>query len=196
MFSPNAVGAIRCITIGHRRIRQRLLAHSDVERSYQYAYCDVLPISQLRIALHVVATAIIPIIHGNRASVWWRATFESPFGHEAKWTTVLSEAFGRSATSLKRYLSEHISEESALDMTSFSAAQQSGEPELIAGSRELLLGPPGHSTSFSAILEVSPENVESCRNGEATRADATSSHMPRVDVERLWKTILDAAAPR
>src|SRR5260221_3969048 len=37
------VGAVRRVSFGGNVIRQVLLAHSDIERSYSYAFCGALP---------------------------------------------------------------------------------------------------------------------------------------------------------
>ena len=41
--SGDAVGAIRNVRIGDTCIRQRLLAHSDLDRSYTYGFCEPSP---------------------------------------------------------------------------------------------------------------------------------------------------------
>lgn len=40
--SGDAVGAVHGVRMGDVRIRQRLLAHSDLSRSYSYAFCEPL----------------------------------------------------------------------------------------------------------------------------------------------------------
>jgi hypothetical protein len=70
--SGDTVGAIRSVLYQGRRIRQRLLAQSDVERSQTYEFCGPpsLPVSGF-----VASLRITPVIDGDRAFVEWWATF-------------------------------------------------------------------------------------------------------------------------
>ena len=100
----STVGAIRCVSMGFARTRQRLLAYSETDRSYTYGYCDPSPLQQFRVTLHVVPATVIPTIHGDRASVAWQATYECPAWEEARWNALLSHSFARSLESLKKHL--------------------------------------------------------------------------------------------
>ena len=40
----DAVGAVRNVRTAERTLRQRLLAHSDLERSYTYELCEPVPL--------------------------------------------------------------------------------------------------------------------------------------------------------
>jgi Polyketide cyclase / dehydrase and lipid transport len=68
--SGDAVGAIRNVLYQRRRIRQRLLAQSDVERSQTYEFCEAptLPLTAFQATLRVT-----PVIDGNCAFVEWKA---------------------------------------------------------------------------------------------------------------------------
>jgi len=61
--SGDAVGAIRNVRMGETRVRQRLLAHSDVERFYTYAACEPFrfPVRDFTATIRVT-----PIVDGNR----------------------------------------------------------------------------------------------------------------------------------
>ena len=71
--SGDTVGAIRNVLYQERRIRQRLLAQSDVERSQTYEFCDAatLPLTDYQATLR-----ISDIADGGRAFVEWWATFD------------------------------------------------------------------------------------------------------------------------
>lgn len=69
----DAVGGIRRVETGGQTIRQRLLAHSDLERYYSYAFCDPIPFP---VRDYVATLRITPIIDGARAFVEWSATFD------------------------------------------------------------------------------------------------------------------------
>lgn len=80
----DAVGAIRNVRIGDRTIRQRLLAHSDLDRSQTYEYCEpvLLPVRNYQATLRVA-----PVVDGNRSFVEWRATFDCAPEEYDRWTT-------------------------------------------------------------------------------------------------------------
>ncbi|HVN28865.1 MAG TPA: SRPBCC family protein [Candidatus Binataceae bacterium] len=70
--SGDAVGAIRNFSSGDTRIRQRLLAHSDVDRSYTFESCETLG----AITYYRGTGRVTPIVDGNRAFVEWCTVFE------------------------------------------------------------------------------------------------------------------------
>jgi hypothetical protein len=71
--SGDTVGAVRNVLYQERRIRQRLLAQSDVERSQTYEFCDAatLPLTDYQATLR-----ISDVVDGDRAFVEWWATFD------------------------------------------------------------------------------------------------------------------------
>src|SRR5882757_6644097 len=67
--SGDTVGAVRNVLYRERRIRQRLLALSDVERSQSYEFCSApsLPMTDFSATLRIT-----PVVDGDRAFVeWW-----------------------------------------------------------------------------------------------------------------------------
>jgi len=67
------VASVRRFSNGGKVIRQILLAHSDSDRSYSYAFCDQPPFP----VQHYAATIrITPVVDTNRAFVEWWATFD------------------------------------------------------------------------------------------------------------------------
>ena len=87
----HTVGAIRNVLYQGQRIRQRLLAQSDVERSQTYEFCDAptLPLTGFRATLRVT-----PVIDGDRAFVEWWATFDCEPLRLAEFTETLRFRFG------------------------------------------------------------------------------------------------------
>lgn len=80
------VGAIRRVTAGDRVIRQQLLAHSDIERCYTYAFLEPAPVRNYRATIQV-----LPVVEHDRAFVQWSATFdcaEDAIGH---WTRFFAQ---------------------------------------------------------------------------------------------------------
>jgi hypothetical protein len=78
--SGDTVGAIRNVLYLERRIRQRLLAQSDVERSQTYEFCGApsLPLTDFQATLRIT-----PVVDGDRAFVEWWAIFDcDPAGRD------------------------------------------------------------------------------------------------------------------
>jgi hypothetical protein len=99
--SGDAVGAVRNVLYQGKRIRQTLLALSDVDRSQTYAFCGAapMPVRDYRATLRVV-----PVVDGGRAFIEWSATFDCPPERHDEWTVFFRDAFGRWLESLRRYL--------------------------------------------------------------------------------------------
>ena len=76
------VGAIRRFAVGGKVTRQVLLAHSDIERSYSYAFAGAcpFPVEDYRATLRVT-----PITADGRSLVEWWATFDCALDERAKW---------------------------------------------------------------------------------------------------------------
>ena len=92
------VGAVRNVLYQGQRIRQRLLAQSDVERSQTYEFCDAptLPITGFRATLRVT-----PVVDGDRAFVEWWATFDCEAPRLGEFTETLQVRFATWLQSLR-----------------------------------------------------------------------------------------------
>lgn len=67
------VGSVRRFTRDAEAVRQALLAHSDLDRSYSYAFLSELPMP----ARNYLATIrVTPVVDGERSFVEWWATFD------------------------------------------------------------------------------------------------------------------------
>ncbi|HEY1289931.1 MAG TPA: SRPBCC family protein [Burkholderiales bacterium] len=98
----DAVGGVRNVRINGGVIRQRLLAHSDLERSYTYELCDPapFPVSNYRATLRVT-----PVVDGSRAFVEWWATFDCAADERERWTGHFeNEGFAKWLQSLRAHL--------------------------------------------------------------------------------------------
>lgn len=95
----DAVGAVRRVRIGETVIRQRLLAHSDVERAYSYEFCGAprFPIRNFTATIRVT-----PVSDGDRAFVEWWAGFDCEAAEQAHWEGVLARSFAGWLGSLRR----------------------------------------------------------------------------------------------
>ncbi len=97
-----AVGAIRNFRVGNLRDRQRLLALSDLDRSYIFDFCDQSPI---KVSNYQATLRVTPIIDGNQAFVEWWATFDCEPAEVDHWTSFFAnEGFPKWLGSLRTQL--------------------------------------------------------------------------------------------
>lgn len=78
------VGAVRRVDTGAAVIRQLLLSHSDLDRSYTYALCDPPPFP---VRNYTATIRVTPIVESNKAFVEWWATFDCADHERDRWTT-------------------------------------------------------------------------------------------------------------
>lgn len=80
--SGEAVGGVRRIVSGQHLMRQRLAAHSDVDRSYTYDLCEPspYPVRDYRGTIRVT-----PIVETGHAFVEWWATFDCAPDERQRW---------------------------------------------------------------------------------------------------------------
>ncbi len=99
--SGDAVGAVRNVLYQGRRIRQRLVALSDPERSQVYEFCGdaPMPVQHYRATLKIT-----PITDGGRGFVEWWAMFDCAPERHDEWTVFFRDAFAGWLASLRRYL--------------------------------------------------------------------------------------------
>ena len=103
--SGKEVGAVRRARLGDTNIyhRQRLLAYSDLTRSYTYEFCEPFPYP---VRNCVITLRVTPVIDGNRAFVEWWGTFDCEPSEYEHWTVYFAhEVWAKLLESLKRRLS-------------------------------------------------------------------------------------------
>jgi hypothetical protein len=98
--SGDTVGAIRNFVEYGTRIRQRLLAHSDLDRFYTYESCEPLG----AITSDQGTGRVTPIVDGNRAFDEWSVTFDCPEKEQENCTKLLEEAMPQWLKSLRTVL--------------------------------------------------------------------------------------------
>ncbi len=99
--SGDAVGAVRDVLYRGKRIRQRLVALSDLERSQVYEFCGDAPMA----VEHYRATLkVTSITDGGRSFVEWWATFDCASERHDEWTVFFRDAFAGWLASLARFL--------------------------------------------------------------------------------------------
>lgn len=96
--SGDSIGAVRNVLYRGKRVRQRLLAQSDVERSQTYEFCGPasLPVTDFQATLRVT-----PVVDGDRAFVEWWATFDCDAGRRDELARTLRGWFGKWLESLR-----------------------------------------------------------------------------------------------
>jgi hypothetical protein len=96
------VGAVRRVATERGIIRQILLAHSDLERSYTYALCDPPPFP---VRNYVAAIRVARIVEGDKAFVEWWATFDCAAEDRDRWTRHFEkEGFAKWLGALRRFM--------------------------------------------------------------------------------------------
>jgi hypothetical protein len=95
----DAVGAVRDVRTGDTRLRQRLLAHSDLDRSYTYEFCEPLRYPSLRDFRATLR--VTPVVDRGRAFVEWWATFDCPADELDSWTARFTDSFATWLASLR-----------------------------------------------------------------------------------------------
>jgi hypothetical protein len=98
------VGAIRRFTNGESTIRQVLLAHSDVERSFTYAFCDRAPFP---VQNYVATLRVVPVTADDQAFVEWSATFDCAVEDRRRWVEHFEQrGFATWLSALRRFMDE------------------------------------------------------------------------------------------
>ncbi len=108
--SGDTVGAIRNVLYQGRRVRQRLVAQSDVERTQAYEFVGPVyrPITDFRATIKIT-----PIVDGDRSFVEWWATFDCEPAQRDEQAASLQTAFASWLGSLSRAVTGSKSAESA-----------------------------------------------------------------------------------
>ena len=101
----DAVGCVRNVSLADRTIRQILLAHSDIDRSYTYAFCDAPPFP---VHDYVATIRITPVADGNRSFVEWWATFDCAADDRARWVAFFADSFRQWLEALRSHLATVI----------------------------------------------------------------------------------------
>jgi len=99
------VAAIRRVSVGDKIIRQKLLAHSDLDRCYTYALCDPAPFP---VRNYVATIRVAPIAESNGSFVEWWATFDCAADEYDRWTNHFEqEGFAKWLAALRRFMEDN-----------------------------------------------------------------------------------------
>ncbi len=100
--ASDQTGAVRRVIVGESVIRQKLLAHSDVDRSYTYSLCDPPPFP---VRNYVATIRVTPIVETNKAFVEWWATFDCAADEYDRWTKFFeNDGFAKWLAALRRFM--------------------------------------------------------------------------------------------
>ena len=98
----DAVGCVRSFLFGETRIREHLVAFSDVDRSYCYEFYDPKPFPVLN---YLATLRVTPVTGTDQALVEWWTTFDCDTQELDHWTGFFAaEVFAPALESLRAYL--------------------------------------------------------------------------------------------
>jgi Polyketide cyclase / dehydrase and lipid transport len=100
----DAVGAVRNVLYQGNRIRQRLLALSDLDRSQTYGFAGAPPAYLPGLQAFEATIRVTPVVDGDRAFVEWFATFDCADTRRDELGHLFRNAFARWLGSLRRAL--------------------------------------------------------------------------------------------
>lgn len=96
------VGAVRRFAAGGNVIRQTLLAHSDVERSYTYRFCGSSPFP---VRDYEATLRISPVAADGRSFVEWWATFDCAAEERDRWVEYFAhQGFAKWLGALQQFM--------------------------------------------------------------------------------------------
>lgn len=100
--SGDAVGGARHVRLVDRTIRQRLIVHSDRDRTYTYEFCDPTPFP---VRNYQATLRVTPVTDGDTAFIEWWATFDCDIEECAHWVDYFeNQGFSKWLQSLRIYL--------------------------------------------------------------------------------------------
>ena len=98
------VGAVRHIAMKSGAIRQKLLAHSDIDRSYTYAFCDQAPFP---VENYLATIRILPVVADGAAFVEWSATFDCALSESERWVAHFEQqGFAKWLSALAQFMNK------------------------------------------------------------------------------------------
>ena len=97
----DSVGCIRAFRAGDLTIRQKLLAHSDRDRSYTY---ELRPPFHLPLRDYVATLRVIPVTDGDHAVVEWSAMFDCGESEHEKWQAHFMASFRMWLEALREHM--------------------------------------------------------------------------------------------
>jgi hypothetical protein len=103
------VGAVRHVAMPGRTIRQKLLAHSDRERSYTYSFLEPAPVRN-----YVATIRVTPVAETGQAFIDWRASFDCAPEERERWLEQFEQkGFAVWLAALRRFMDDRANQPKA-----------------------------------------------------------------------------------
>ncbi|SHN44050.1 SRPBCC family protein [Cryptosporangium aurantiacum] len=101
--AADQVGAVRAFKLGESTIRERLLALSDLDRSYSYEFVDPAPFP----VVDYVATLRVTPVSDGRSFLEYSVVFDCNEAERGHWTSFFAtQVFDPAMKALSEYLSQ------------------------------------------------------------------------------------------
>lgn len=105
-LTGTTVGAVRCFQLGQQRIRERLLALSEVTRSYSYEFVEPAPFP---VTGYLATLRVTPVTESTQSLVEWWTDFDAPAGDAQHWIGFFAaEVFAPALAALRTYCEDHF----------------------------------------------------------------------------------------
>lgn len=99
-------GAIRRVVVGDKTLRQILIAHSDLDRSYSYRFCDLPPFP---VRDYTATIRVVPVVESGKAFVEWWATFDCAAEERDRWVDHFEkEGFAKWLAALRQFMDDGL----------------------------------------------------------------------------------------
>jgi hypothetical protein len=100
------VGAVRRVRVGDTVLRQILLAHSDRERAYSYAFASPPPFP---VRNYWATIRILPVASDSRSFVEWTAHFDCALDERERWVEHFEQrGFAVWLAALQRFMATRV----------------------------------------------------------------------------------------
>ena len=100
-LSGLTIGAVRSFQMGDSRIRERLRALSDIDRSYSYEFCEPAPFP---VTGYLATVKVTPVSDAGHALVEWWADFDCAPDERGHWKGFFAgEVFAPALGGLREY---------------------------------------------------------------------------------------------
>ena len=103
----DAVGAVRRVQVDGEQICQRLIDHSDLDRTYSYENCET---ASKQACGYRATIRICPIVETDKAFVEWWASFDDATGDRSLTSHFSADGFARSLIALRSFMASRNAE--------------------------------------------------------------------------------------
>jgi Polyketide cyclase / dehydrase and lipid transport len=122
----DTAGAVRRAYLGGRQICQRLVGHSDLDRSYTYENCQTVP-EPMR--SHRATIRVCPIVETGNAFVEWWANSDDGADDGAMTCNFSADDFAKSLMALRSFMASRNAERVLRAPAGMAGRRLSGDPD-------------------------------------------------------------------